>query len=191
MRLIKLRFTKPSIRTSRISKRQQCSVSPLQTCIFLFIKLKFEIKELDFNNLLNTTVDALHQIHPDFTFVRIGKAAARIRGNDVRLEQVIINFINNAIKYAPESKVIHLITEIRNGRLYFGVKDFGIGISQENHANVFTKFFRVTEDGLPIQGLGIGLYICAEILKRHNAEFGVESELGKGSVFHFSVPVIA
>jgi signal transduction histidine kinase/CheY-like chemotaxis protein len=154
-------------------------------------KLKFEIKELDFDNLLNATVDALHQIHPDFTFVRIGNATAKIHGNDVRLEQVIINFINNAIKYAPESKVIHLITEIKDKRLYFGVKDFGIGISQENYENIFTKFFRVTEDGLPIQGLGIGLYICAEILKRHNAEFGVESELGKGSVFYFSIPIIS
>jgi CheY-like chemotaxis protein len=154
-------------------------------------KLKFEIKELDFDNLLTMTVDTLHQIHPDFNFVRMGNAVGKIRGNDVRLEQVIINFINNAIKYAPESKEIHLITDVKNNQLYFGVKDFGIGISPENYENVFAKFFRVTEEGLPVQGLGIGLYICAEILKRHNAQFGVESELGNGSVFHFSIPVIS
>jgi signal transduction histidine kinase/FixJ family two-component response regulator len=154
-------------------------------------KLKFEMQELDFEKLLNTTIDALHQIHPEYNFVRKGKATIKINANDIRLEQVIINFINNAIRYAPESKEIHIITEIKNNQLYFAIKDFGIGISQENLQNVFTKFFRVTEVGAPIQGLGIGLYICAEILKRHNAEFGVESESGKGSTFYFSIPVIS
>jgi len=154
-------------------------------------KLKFDMKELDFKHLLATTVDTLHQIHPDFNFVMVGNVSAKIQGNDVRLEQVIINFINNAIKYAPKSKEIQLITEIRDKHLYFGVKDFGIGISKENQENVFTKFFRVTESGVPIQGLGIGLYICSEILKRHNAAFGVESEPGKGSTFYFSIPFIS
>ncbi|HMG81816.1 MAG TPA: response regulator [Ferruginibacter sp.] len=154
-------------------------------------KLKFEMKELDFENLLSTTIDTLHQIHPEYNFVRIGKVAAKINGNDVRIEQVIINFINNAIRYAPASKEMHIITEIRDKQLYFAVKDFGIGISKENQQNVYTKFFRVTESGVPVQGLGIGLYICSEILKRHGATFGVESELGKGATFYFRIPVIS
>jgi signal transduction histidine kinase/CheY-like chemotaxis protein len=153
-------------------------------------KLKFEIKELDFDLLLNISIDTLHQIHPEYNFVRIGNARVKVMGNDVRLEQVIINFINNAIRYAPESKEIRVITETRGSELYFAIHDFGIGISPENQANVFAKFFRVTETGVPVQGLGIGLYICAEILKRHNASFGVKSELGKGSTFYFSIPII-
>ncbi len=154
-------------------------------------KLKFELKEINFENLLQSTIDIFSQIYPDYTLIRKGEGNVTINGNDVRLEQVILNFLTNAIKYAPSSKEIHLITEIRkDNTLYFAVKDFGIGISEEDQQNVFTKFFRVAQPTSHIQGLGIGLYICAEILKRHNVIFGVESEPGKGSSFYFIIPII-
>jgi len=118
--------------------------------------------------------------------------AAHVWGNAIRIEQVIINFISNAVKYSPQNKDIEIITDITaDNKLYFGVKDWGIGITPEMQASVFGKFYRVTEASTYAQGLGIGLYICAEILKRHDADFGVESEYGKGSLFYFSMPVIS
>jgi len=153
-------------------------------------KLKFDLGKIDFERLLCATLEMLRQIYPGINITRTGNAAPFIQGNAERLEQVIINFISNAVKYSPDSKEIELITKITaSNELYFGVKDSGIGISPESHENIFGKFYRVAEASRHAQGLGIGLYICSEILKRHNAEYGVISEYGKGSLFYFTIPV--
>ena len=153
-------------------------------------KLKFELQKIDFEQLLCATLEMLRQIYPGISITCTGNAAAFIRGNTERIEQVIINFISNAVKYSPNSREIEVITKITPSReLYFGVKDSGIGISPENQGNIFGKFYRVADTALQAQGLGIGLYICSEILKNHNAEFGVISEHGNGSLFYFTIPV--
>ena len=154
-------------------------------------KLKFELTTIDFAELLSATLDIFYQIYPKHNIIIKGNTSVNIIGNAVRLEQVIINFLTNAIKYAPDSTEIHVYTELKNTKeFYFGVQDFGIGISKENQADVFGKFFRVNQTAKHIQGLGIGLYICSEILKIHSAKFGVESEPGKGSLFYFILPAI-
>ena len=155
-------------------------------------KLKFDLQPIHFGQLLVSTLEMLHQIYPGVVIRHSEKADAVIAGNALRLEQVIINFISNAIKYSPKSRQIEVITRLTPANeLYFGVKDWGIGISSENQAHVFGKFYRVSEASLHASGLGIGLYICSEILKRHSAAFGVESEPGNGSLFYFRIPVIS
>src|SRR6202012_3082593 len=112
-------------------------------------------------------------------------------GDEMRIEQVIINYLTNAVKYSPDHKEIHIESGLRPGeQLFFQVRDFGIGIRKDHQSNIFSKFYRVEEAANRFQGLGIGLYICAEIIRRHEGEYGVESELGKGSSFYFSVPVM-
>lgn len=153
-------------------------------------KLKFDLEIIDFEELLSSTLEMLMHIYPDISLKRIGKAPVKIMGNAIRLEQVIINFISNAIKYSPQQTGIELITQVSgDNELYFAVKDHGIGISPENQAHIFGKFYRVSEATTYAQGLGIGLHICAEILKRHNARYGVISEPGKGSEFYFAIPL--
>lgn len=152
-------------------------------------KLNFDLKETDFDQLIDRTLEMLQQIYPSNNIIREGHAGVKVMANAVRLEQVIINFVSNAVKYAPGSKDIKLITKKQeDGKIYFGVQDFGIGISQADSENIFNKFFRVSDTDSTPQGLGIGLYICAEILRKHHAGFGVESEPGKGSVFWIELP---
>ncbi|MDE3247708.1 MAG: response regulator [Bacteroidota bacterium] len=152
-------------------------------------KLRFDLQPTEFGGLLRATLEMLQQIHPGIAITQMGDCHAVINANAVRLEQVIINFISNAIKYAPSSK-IEVITRIDDGdNLYFGVRDHGIGISPEDQENIFGKFYRVSDSARNVQGLGIGLYICAEILRRHHASFGVESKSGEGSLFYFSIPL--
>jgi signal transduction histidine kinase len=69
------------------------------------------------------------------------------------------------------------------------IEDRGIGIPKEIQPNLFKKFYRVEESSVRFQGLGMGLFICSEIIKRHSGEVGVESEVGKGSVFYFTIPI--
>ncbi|MNY40616.1 Sensor protein SrrB [compost metagenome] len=76
-------------------------------------------------------------------------------------------------------------------KLYLGVRDFGIGIEPELQKSVFEKFYRVEETSIHFQGLGIGLYISAEIINRHGGEVGVKSKPGKGSEFYFTLPLNA
>jgi len=154
-------------------------------------KLKFELQPINFEQLLSSTLEMLKHIYPGVLIKCGEKVNASIQGNALRLEQVIINFISNAVKYSPKSKEIEIITAVTpDNELYFAVKDWGIGISRENQEHIFSKFYRVSEASQHASGLGIGLYICSEILKRHNADFGVISEPGDGSLFYFKLPLL-
>jgi signal transduction histidine kinase len=80
-------------------------------------------------------------------------------------------------------------TSVNDDFLTVAVKDFGVGIPKENQADVFRKFYRVEGTAQRFQGLGVGLYICYEIIRRHNGKCWLESVEGKGSTFYFSLPI--
>jgi signal transduction histidine kinase/DNA-binding response OmpR family regulator len=154
-------------------------------------KLKFNKKLFPFETTLSNTVEMIRQTYPDYQIIILpqGKADIQLYGDESRIEQVLINYLTNAVKYSPENKEIHVETDIQpDGRLLVRVRDFGIGIRKDHQSNIFSKFYRVEETSNRFQGLGIGLYICAEIIRRHEGEYGVESEPGRGSVFYFSLP---
>ena len=154
-------------------------------------KLTFDLKPLQFETLLHTTIEMLRLINPGCNIIHNTSLNAMVNANAFRIEQVMINFVSNAIKYSPKDRPVEIITKItEDDRVYFGVKDQGIGISPDKQSNVFNKFYRVPESSNYAQGLGIGLYICAQILDIHGATYGVESEPGNGSLFYFTLPVI-
>ncbi|HAV02777.1 MAG TPA: hybrid sensor histidine kinase/response regulator, partial [Chryseobacterium sp.] len=133
--------------------------------------------------------EVLQQTHPEVKLLHQGQVGAVAFGDEMRLEQVIINFITNAIKYAPDSTEVHITTELRNDEVYFSVRDFGIGMDRKHQSKIFDKFYRVEETSERFQGLGIGLYICREIIERHQGTIGVHSTPGEGSEFYFSIPL--
>lgn len=106
-----------------------------------------------------------------------------------RLDQVIVNFVNNAVKYASNSKTIRIHIEKVAHQAKVSVTDQGPGIPKDKVGHLFDRFFRVDGQGKTYSGLGLGLYIAAEIIERHQGKIGVESELGKGSTFWFTVPL--
>jgi len=110
-------------------------------------------------------------------------------GDEIRIEQVLINYLTNAIKYAPNTDRIIVHTEKNDHQVKVSVTDFGIGIPEHKQKNIFGKFYRVEESSVRFQGLGIGLYICSEIIKQHNGTVGIQSELGQGSTFYFTLPL--
>lgn len=153
-------------------------------------KLKFNMKLFNVGPMITNTIDIVKQTYSDYSIEHIGDANVKAMGDEIRLEQVLINFLSNAVKYSPHSKKIRVETDIReDNKLFIGVKDFGIGISKKDQQNIFDKYYRTEVSSYTFQGLGIGLYICAEILRQHNFEFGVESEPGKGSLFYFLIPL--
>lgn len=107
-----------------------------------------------------------------------------------RIAQVVTNLISNAIKYSPGADRIIVDTQVKNGDVVFSVKDFGIGMPADKLEKVFDQYYRVTEDqNNNFPGLGLGLYIAAEIIERSNGKIWVESELNTGSTFYFSLPL--
>jgi len=152
-------------------------------------KLKFNKKYFSVDDLLHNIIDVMQQSNNDFKINLIGAVGEQVFGDEMRIEQVIVNFITNAIKYSPGTDEILIKVEICDNNLYIGVKDFGIGMAKEHQDKVFNKFYRVEETSLRFQGLGIGLYICAEIIERHNGTIGVKSKLGDGSEFYFKIPL--
>jgi signal transduction histidine kinase len=111
-----------------------------------------------------------------------------VRVREVHLQQIFQNLIGNAIKYRREEALrIHMSAERKDGYWLFSVKDNGIGIGQEYQEQIFGLFKRLhTNKRYP--GTGIGLAICQRIAERYRGRIWVESELGKGSVFFFTVP---
>jgi signal transduction histidine kinase len=105
-----------------------------------------------------------------------------------RIEQVLVNFVNNAVKYAPDCRQIDLTVTKDENNIRVSVKDYGPGIPKENIPHLFDRYWRASHSGKKYTGLGLGLYICAEIIARHDGKIGVESEIGKGSTFWFTLP---
>jgi len=105
-----------------------------------------------------------------------------------RIDQVLTNLLNNAVKYAPESPEIIIDVYRHDQYLKVAVIDQGPGIPGDKLAHLFDRYFRVDESGKQVSGLGLGLYISAEIIERHGGKIGVESEEGKGSIFWFTLP---
>lgn len=118
-----------------------------------------------------------------------GDETLQINADENRIEQVVVNFVNNAVKYAPDSKKIYLIVEKGDNIAKVSVKDLGPGIPQDKLSQLFDRYYRVDYSGRQYSGLGLGLYISSEIIKRHGGKIGVNSEEGKGSTFWFTLPL--
>ncbi|MFD2582565.1 sensor histidine kinase [Pedobacter vanadiisoli] len=153
-------------------------------------KMKFNMKSFCADNMVNNAIEMLQQSNPDFNIRKLGKSDEMIFGDEMRLEQVVINFITNAIKYAPGTNQINVTMNVKDQKLYLAVKDFGIGISKEQQDKIFDKFYRVEDNNNRFNGLGIGLYICSEIITRHGGIIGVNSVPGEGSEFYFIIPTV-
>ena len=105
-----------------------------------------------------------------------------------KIDQVIVNLINNAIKYAPNSKIVNLHIDFDGKCVKVSVQDFGIGIPKHKLGEVFNRFYQIDSSNFQFSGLGLGLYISSQIIKQHQGKIGVESEPEQGRTFWFSIP---
>ena len=117
-----------------------------------------------------------------------GNALFSIFADRHKLDQVLVNLVNNAVKYAPESFEIMIDAQHTGGMTTISVSDLGRGIAPEDLDHLFDRYFRLGKDNNKTSGLGLGLYISAEIIRLHNGEMGVKSEIGKGTTFWFTIP---
>jgi PAS domain S-box-containing protein len=107
------------------------------------------------------------------------------------LRQVLVNLVENAVKYSPEGGLVEVALEPVDGRLRFAVRDRGLGIPPSEHERIFEKFFRIDPNlSRGVGGTGLGLYISREIVRRMGGRLRVDSEPGRGSTFSFELPLV-
>jgi signal transduction histidine kinase len=106
------------------------------------------------------------------------------------LEQVILNLFTNAVKYSPENTAIEIRLKERESEVLIEVEDNGYGISEKSQQRLFEKFYRVTDNEKvrEITGTGLGLALVKEIVEIHGGSIAVQSKLGEGSTFSFTIP---
>ncbi len=157
-------------------------------------KLKINKKPVNLENLISNAIETILQTH-DEQQVKIERHGTKpdilIPLDEIRIEQVLINFLTNAIKYSPNNNqvIVSTFVDEEAEEVRVNVTDFGIGIPDFKQDAVFKKFYRVEESSLQFQGMGIGLFICSEIIKQHHGSVGVSSILDEGSTFYFTLPL--
>jgi signal transduction histidine kinase len=116
--------------------------------------------------------------------------AAPIRCDENKLRQVLVNLVDNAVKYSPQGGRVELRVRSANGSCQIEVADEGLGIPPDEHERIFEKFYRLDpQQTQGVGGSGLGLYICRELVERMNGRLNVESEHGKGSRFTVELPL--
>jgi len=120
-----------------------------------------------------------------------GETELEIKADEHCIDQVVTNLFNNAVKYAQNTDRVEVTISRDHDYAKVAVRDYGRGIPPDQVKHLFKRYYRVHEHTKTISGLGLGLYICKEIIERHGGQIGVESELGKGSTFWFTLPLKA
>ena len=157
---------------------------------------RIEAGRLDFNLEIFDMRALLVEILETFSYsastheviAKIGNEPVYIKGDKQRIEQAVLNLLTNAIKYSPRADKVYLSLEVVGKTLTVRIKDEGMGLTQEQRNQLFTRFYRA-ENTKGISGLGLGLYLTKQIIDRHNGVIQVSSEYGKGSEFYFSLPI--
>jgi PAS domain S-box-containing protein len=151
--------------------------------------ITYNYADFNFNNLLKESVEAVRATSKQHKIILESDVDVDFSGDRFRIEQVVNNFLNNAIKYSPDADKVVLKATIQDGNIIVSVEDFGIGIEEEHLNKIFERFYRVDNTATKYQGLGLGLFISSEIIKRHKGSFWIESVPGKGSTFYFLLPL--
>lgn len=153
-------------------------------------RLEFNLEVFDLRKMLQDTVDTFQwSAETHKVIASLGEIRAYIQGDKQRIEQAVLNFLTNAIKYSPRADTVYLNLSISNEEVRVSVKDEGIGLTPGQQEQLFTRFYRA-EDTKGINGLGLGLYLTKQIIDRHNGSIDVSSVYGKGSEFSFTLPLI-
>ena len=153
-------------------------------------KIEFTHDVMDLKQLTYDVVENMQALSEKHTIICKGSVNDFIVADKDRIGQVLINFITNAIKYSPGRDIVEVALAQDASQAIVSVRDYGVGIPEEYQDKIFERFFRVYDDKeKTYPGLGMGLYISSEIIKRHHGKVWVESQIGKGSTFYMSLPI--
>lgn len=149
-------------------------------------KLLIEKKKINIARLIQQVVIRMQEISPQHRIIYSFQKNVFIVVDELRIKQVLINLLANAIKHSQKQTSITVQLYETKNDITISVKDEGIGIDQKEQPFIFDMFYQVQD--YFTKGFGLGLYISKEIIQQHEGKIWVESKKGKGSTFYFSLP---
>ena len=155
-------------------------------------EIQLQLEPVDIKSLLRGTgmqISPLIQGKGQHLDIDLPPSLPIIRGDGQRLEQVVLNLLNNATKFSEEGCDIVLKARSHDTEIVVEVQDSGIGIAPEQQPRLFKPYSRLNSDRQRHPGLGLGLALAKQVVELHGGKIWVESEPGKGSVFSFSLPL--
>src|SRR6188768_953395 len=153
---------------------------------------KFELHQttISLRSIVKESVDAARQLSADHQIeYKIPSEELFLYVDATKINQVLLNILSNAIKYSPNNKEIGLNAECFGDEVKISISDHGKGIAKEHLDQVFTQFYRVASKDNHTEGLGLGLYLCKEYVEAHHGKIWAESEAGKGTTMHLTLPL--
>ena len=154
-------------------------------------QLPITVEQCDPAQLATSVVEAARTHLPESVVLElvVPERIPSVVADPGQLHQVLVNLVDNAIKYSPEGGPVSLSVANGNGAIRFTIADAGLGIPASEHRRIFEKFYRLDPDMTRgIGGTGLGLYICRELVRRMDGKIWVESKLGEGSTFFVELP---
>ena len=152
-------------------------------------KLEFNSELFDLRQMLAEMAHTFGYSYPSHQLITtLPDLKITISGDPQRIEQALVNLLNNAVKYSPKADKVYLTLELQDDQAIVKVRDLGIGLSKDQQKNIFSRFYRA-ENTKGISGLGLGLYLTKQIIDRHHGTITFESAEGRGSEFSFILPV--
>ncbi|WP_158828279.1 ATP-binding protein [Mucilaginibacter lacusdianchii] len=185
--------------TGEAFKKVELQVNKMQGLIKGFLDVaklesgKIQLNRQDFqlDQLITDVIDEAKLIVQSHDIIFEHSNPTWVNADKDKIGQVLSNFLNNAVKYSPKGKQIILRCTSTDDTAQVSVIDEGIGIKSKDIPKLFERFYRVeNKQTETIAGFGIGLYLCAEIIEQHQGKIGVNSTVGQGSTFWFSLPVV-
>jgi two-component system phosphate regulon sensor histidine kinase PhoR len=152
-------------------------------------RLEYKMADVNLAEMVNAGVESAIQMYPEYVIEHNVERDLPVYGNPERLEQVLNNMVSNAAKYSKAGSKITIEAMVLDGNVRVSVTDEGIGLSAEQREKIFERFYRVEDNTFSASGLGMGLYISTEIINHHKGHINVQSELGNGSTFYFTLPL--
>ena len=154
-------------------------------------KLHMQKEEHDLGQLLHRIVGELRTTFKSHTLIlkESGDVRSKVHYNEARIAQVVTNLISNAVKYSPQADKIVIHLDMQTDEVVVQIQDFGIGVGEDEQLEIFNVFYRAKNRG-HIEGTGLGLFITAQIIASHEGRLWMTSELDKGSMFYFSLPLL-
>ncbi|KAB2298965.1 HAMP domain-containing sensor histidine kinase [Staphylococcus epidermidis] len=151
-----------------------------------------ECENVDVNSEIQSRVKSLQHLHPDYTFeTHLATKPIQLKINRHQFEQLLLIFIDNAMKYDTEHKHIKIVTQLKNKMIMIDITDHGMGIPKADLEFIFDRFYRVDKSRARSQGgNGLGLSIAEKIVQLNGGMIQVESELQKYTTFKISFPVL-
>ncbi len=145
-------------------------------------------------NVKNVVKDAVEKIKRQYSNhsfeTDLPRALPPVHADELRLERILHNLLENAVKYSPDGGKIRVSARLEDKHVLIGVSDEGIGISLHDQAKLFSPFERLAAQRLDgVKGIGLGLVVCRRLVEAHGGRIWVESEPGRGSTFYFTLPL--